>query len=90
MRFLRARGMNVPKASKLYCDDVTWRQEYLPVKPEEVESEMKTGKSFIVEGNGAGERPWLYMFAKHHDTTVRDIEQFRSESPSSPFLSPLP
>lgn len=77
MRFLRARGMNVPKASKLYCDDVKWREEYLPVKPEEVESEIKTDKSFIVDK--PGERPWVYMFAKNHDTTVRDIEQFKSK-----------
>jgi len=39
------------------------------VKPqEEVETEIKTGKSFLV--NKEGERPWVYMYATTNTTRL--------------------
>lgn len=78
LRFLRVRAMNVPKASKLYLEDVKWRKEYLPVRMEDVEAELRSGKALVA--SKPGERPWVYMFAKNHDMNTRDMDTFRSES----------
>eukprot|EP00850_Spirogloea_muscicola_P009073 SM000050S16998 [mRNA] locus=s50:360274:362715:+ [translate_table: standard] len=78
-RFLRARGMRVHKAAKLYVGHVRWRKEYLPqgrVLQSEIANELAADKCFL-QGHDKAGRPIIVVHGCKHDAAGRNLDEFK-------------
>eukprot|EP01018_Ginkgo_biloba_P017445 Gb_05860 [translate_table: standard] len=78
-RFLRARDLNVEKASQLFLKYLKWRQAFAPLGyiPEtEVSNELEKKKIFM-QGLDKQRRPIGVILAARHVAFDRDLEEFK-------------
>ncbi|PNH04045.1 Random slug protein 5 [Tetrabaena socialis] len=75
VRYLRARGWNLQKASKMLKATLEWRLDYKPhlIKWEEVQSESTTGKQFVYHTIDKEGRPIVMMRPRNQNT--KDTEK---------------
>jgi hypothetical protein len=80
LRFLRARSMDVTKASKLFAEHQKWRREYFPLghaQEREIQDEI-AGQKYFIQGHDKKGRPLSIFFgAKHFATTSKNREQYK-------------
>ncbi|KAM3704368.1 hypothetical protein ACJW31_04G170900 [Castanea mollissima] len=78
-RFLRARDLNVEKASVLFLKYLKWRQTFVPngsISPSELPHEIAQNKMFIQGFDKTG-RPIAVVFGARHFQTKVGIEEFK-------------
>ena len=78
-RFLRARDLNVEKASALFLKYLKWRQTFVPngsISALELPHEIAQNKMFIQGFDKTG-RPIAVVFGARHFQTKRGIEEFK-------------
>ncbi|KAM4107843.1 hypothetical protein ACJW30_04G174900 [Castanea mollissima] len=78
-RFLRARDLNVEKASALFLKYLKWRQTFVPngsISPSELPHEIAQNKMFIQGFDKTG-RPIAVVFGARHFQTKVGIEEFK-------------
>jgi hypothetical protein len=89
LRFLRARSMDVTKASKLFAEHQKWRREYFPLghaQEREIQDEI-AGQKYFIQGHDKKGRPLSIFFgAKHFATTSKNREQYKRECSVSTFV----
>ncbi|XP_047942143.1 phosphatidylinositol transfer protein 3-like [Salvia hispanica] len=80
-RFLRARDLDVDKASAMFLKYLKWRRESIPngfISPSEIPNELAQNKLFV-QGHDKAGRPIMLVFAARHkpaSTTVEEIKRF--------------
>lgn len=78
-RFLRARDLNVEKASQLLLKYLKWRQALVPlgyIPESEVSNELRKKKVYI-QGFDKQRRPIEVILAARHYASDRDLEEFK-------------
>ena len=79
-RFLRARDLDVDKASAMFLKYLKWRRESIPngfISPSEIPNELAQNKLFV-QGHDKAGRPIMLVFAARHkpaSTTVEEIKR---------------
>ncbi|KAK4402567.1 Phosphatidylinositol/phosphatidylcholine transfer protein SFH13 [Sesamum angolense] len=78
-RFLRARDLDVEKASAMLLKYLKWRKEFVPngfISPAEIPNDLSHNKLFM-QGYDKSGRPIVVVFAaKHKPTTVEEFKRF--------------
>ncbi|KAL0286818.1 UNVERIFIED_CONTAM: Patellin-6 [Sesamum calycinum] len=78
-RFLRARDLDVEKASAMLLKYLKWRKEFVPngfISPAEIPNDLAHNKLFM-QGYDKRGRPIVVVFAaKHKPTTVEEFKRF--------------
>ena len=78
-RFLRARDLNVEKASALFLNYLKWRQTFVPngsISASELPHEIAQNKMFIQGFDKTG-RPIAVVLGARHFQTKGGIEEFK-------------
>ncbi|XP_078167463.1 uncharacterized protein LOC144562168 [Carex rostrata] len=78
-RFLRARDLNIEKASSLFLKYLKWRRQSVPngfISESEIQNELPQRKVFMQGFDKAG-RPILLGFAAKHDYSKRHMDEFK-------------
>lgn len=81
LRFLRARSMSVPKASKMFAEHQKWRREYFPsglgyAQEEEIRDELAAEK-FFIQGHDKVGRPIALVFAAKHISSKKNVDKYK-------------
>lgn len=80
LRFLRARAMQVPPASKMLAEEQAWRTSFVPlgfIPESQIQNELAQGKAYL---QGVSEQtgcPLLIMVARHHVPNRTDFQEFK-------------
>ncbi|KAL0421644.1 UNVERIFIED_CONTAM: SEC14 cytosolic factor [Sesamum latifolium] len=78
-RFLRARDLDVEKASAMLLKYLKWRKEFVPngfISPAEIPNDLAHNKLFM-QGYDKSGRPIVVVFAaKHKPTTVEEFKRY--------------
>lgn len=78
-RFLRARDLDVEKASAMFLKYLTWRKEFVPngsISPSEIPNDLAHNKLFM-QGHDKIGRPIVVVFAaRHKPTTVEEFKRY--------------
>ncbi|KAI5076630.1 hypothetical protein GOP47_0008695 [Adiantum capillus-veneris] len=80
LRFLRARAMHVPRATKMLAEHQRWRASFAPrgfISESEVESELAQRKAFLQGISKKTGHPLLIMVARNHVCNRSDIQEFK-------------
>lgn len=94
-RFLRARDMDIEKASVLFLKYLAWRKTVLPkghIPESEIANDLSHNK-VCMQGHDKKGRPILVIVGNRHNPSKGNPEEFKRESPTDPhhfppFLSP--
>ncbi|CAA3000055.1 phosphatidylinositol transfer protein 3 [Olea europaea var. sylvestris] len=76
-RFLRARDLDVEKASAMFLKYLSWRKEFVPngfISPSEIPNDLAQDKLFM-QGHDKTGRPIVLVFAERHKPT--SVEEFK-------------
>ncbi|CAI9756392.1 unnamed protein product [Fraxinus pennsylvanica] len=76
-RFLRARDLDVEKASAMFLKYLSWRKEFVPngfISPSEIPNDLAHDKLFM-QGHDKTGRPIVLVFAERHKPT--SVEEFK-------------
>lgn len=76
-RFLRARDLDVEKASAMFLKYLKWRREFVPngfISPAEISNDLAHNKLFM-QGYDMTGRPIVVVFAARHMPTT--VEEFK-------------
>lgn len=76
-RFLRARDLDVEKASAMFLKYLKWRREFVPngfISPSEIPNNLAHNKLFM-QGYDKTGRPIVVVFAARHKPTT--VEEFK-------------
>ncbi|KAL8467874.1 hypothetical protein ACS0TY_031208 [Phlomoides rotata] len=76
-RFLRARDLDIEKASDMFLKYLKWRREFVPngfISPAEISNDLAHDKLFMQGCDKTG-RPIVVVFAARHKPTT--IEEFK-------------
>lgn len=76
-RFLRARDLDVEKASAMFLKFLKWRKEFVPngyISPAEIPNDLAHDKLFM-QGHDKTGRPIVMVFACRHKATT--VEEFK-------------
>ncbi|KAG9144767.1 hypothetical protein Leryth_017240 [Lithospermum erythrorhizon] len=78
-RFLRARDLDVEKASKLFLKYRKWREEFVPngfISPSEISNDISHNKLFM-QGHDKMGRPIVVVFgSRHKQTTLNEFKRY--------------
>ncbi|GIL56368.1 hypothetical protein Vafri_11730 [Volvox africanus] len=76
VRYLRARGWNLHKASRMLKTTLEWRLDYKPhlIKWEEVKSESLSGKLWVYHVLDKAGRPIVFMRPRNQNTKETDMQ----------------
>lgn len=80
-RFLRARELDLDKASNLFLKYLKWKKENIPkgfISESEVQNEISHKKMFM-QGLDKKGRPIGVALAVKHYSSKRDLEEFKRE-----------
>ncbi|KAG6392256.1 hypothetical protein SASPL_146470 [Salvia splendens] len=78
-RFLRARDLDVDKASAMFLKYLKWRREAIPngfISPSEIPNDIAQNKLFMQGYDKAG-RPIVVVFAARHMPASTTVEEFK-------------
>ncbi|XP_057764654.1 uncharacterized protein LOC130985607 [Salvia miltiorrhiza] len=78
-RFLRARDLDVEKASAMFLKYLKWRREFVPngfISPSEIPNDLAQNKLFMQGYDKAG-RPIVLVFAARHKPASTNVEEFK-------------
>ncbi|XP_072970291.1 uncharacterized protein [Typha angustifolia] len=78
-RFLRARDLDVDKASALFLKYLRWRREAAPngfISDDDVKNELPQ-KKICVQGRDKKGRPIVVLFGGRHHYSKRDMDEFK-------------
>ncbi|XP_078167462.1 uncharacterized protein LOC144562167 [Carex rostrata] len=78
-RFLRARDLDIEKASSLFLKFLKWRRQSVPngfISESEIRNELPQRKVFMQGFDKAG-GPILLVFAAKHDYSKRHMDEFK-------------
>ncbi|KAL1537464.1 phosphatidylinositol transfer protein 3-like [Salvia divinorum] len=78
-RFLRARDLNVDKASAMFLKYLKWRREAIPngfISPSEISNDLAQNKLFMQGYDRAG-RPIVVLFSARHKPASTTVEEFK-------------
>lgn len=78
-RFLRARDLDVEKASAMLLKYLKWRREFVPngsISPSEIRNDLAQDKLFMQGFDKVG-RPIVLVFAARHKPASTTIEEFK-------------
>lgn len=79
LRFLRARKMDVAKASDMFIKDWRWRNQFAPqgcISEDAVSRQLEAEKAFL-QGIDKKGRPLLVIIGAKHFSKDRDLEEFK-------------
>lgn len=79
LRFLRARGFDIGKASKLLVQHLEWRRSFLPlgfVQEEEIMKELER-KQIFLQGHDKLGCPIVVLLTSRHLAFERDLEEIK-------------
>nr|GLL43989.1 random slug protein 5 [Ipomoea trifida] len=78
-RFLRARDLDVEKASAMFLKYLSWRREFLPkgsISPSEIPNDLAQNKMFM-QGKDKLGRPIVVVYGgRHKQTTLDEFKRF--------------
>ncbi|XP_019180966.1 PREDICTED: random slug protein 5 [Ipomoea nil] len=78
-RFLRARDLDVEKASAMFLKYLSWRREFVPkgfISPSEIPNDIAHNKMFM-QGNDKLGRPIVVVYGgRHKQTTLDEFKRF--------------
>lgn len=78
-RFLRARDLDIEKASAMFLKYLKWRREFVPngfISPSEISNDLAHNKLFM-QGYDKTGRPITVVFgARHKPTTVEEFKRY--------------
>ncbi|KAF3334091.1 Phosphatidylinositol/phosphatidylcholine transfer protein SFH11 [Carex littledalei] len=89
-RFLRARDLDIEKASSLFFKYLKWRRQSVPngfISESEIQNELPQRKLFMQGFDKAG-RPILVGFAAKHDYSKRHMDEFKRKNYTVLFQCP--
>eukprot|EP00163_Fabomonas_tropica_P034494 TRINITY_DN9568_c0_g2_i1.p1 TRINITY_DN9568_c0_g2~~TRINITY_DN9568_c0_g2_i1.p1 ORF type:complete len:305 (-),score=91.36 TRINITY_DN9568_c0_g2_i1:18-932(-) len=74
LRYLRARKFDVDKAYAMMTNTLKWREEFGvdKIDPKEMEIESTTGKLYVAEHRGHGNRPIVVMRPGKENTKIKE------------------
>ncbi|KAJ8759340.1 hypothetical protein K2173_006860 [Erythroxylum novogranatense] len=78
-RFLRARELDIEKASKLFLKYLSWRRSFVPngsISPSEIPNELAQNKLFM-QGVDKQNRPIVIVFGARHKPYKGSLEEFK-------------
>ncbi|XP_042027756.1 phosphatidylinositol transfer protein 3-like [Salvia splendens] len=78
-RFLRARDLDVDKASAMFLKYLKWRREAIPngfISPSEISNDLAQNKLFMQGYDRAG-RPIVVIFPARHKPASTTVEEFK-------------
>lgn len=78
-RFLRARDLDVEKASTLFLKYLSWKRSFMPngfVSPPEIPNELAQNKLFM-QGVDQQNRPIVVVFGARHKPYKGNLEEFK-------------
>lgn len=78
-RFLRARDLDVDKASAMFLKYLKWRRESIPngfISPSEIPNELAQNKLFV-QGHDKAGRPIVLVFAARHKPASTTVEELK-------------
>lgn len=78
-RFLRARDLDVEKASAMFLKYLKWRREFVPngfISPSEIPNDLAHDKLFM-QGHDKAGRPIVLVFAARHKPASTTVEEFK-------------
>lgn len=81
-RFLRARDLDIEKASNMFLKYLRWKRSFVPngsVALSEVPNEVAQNKMFM-QGIDRKGRPIVVVFGNRHKPSVSSLEEFKRES----------
>jgi hypothetical protein len=81
LRFLRARSMNVSKASKMFAEHQKWRREYFTsglgyAQEDEIRDELAADE-FFIQGHDKAGRPIAVVFGAKHISSKKSVDKFK-------------
>lgn len=80
LRFLKARSMDVAKASDMFIKDWRWRNQFAPqgyFSEDVVSHQLEAEKTFL-QGIDKEGRPLLVIIGAKHFSKGREMEEFKS------------
>lgn len=78
-RFLRARDLDIEKASAMFLKYLKWRKDFMPsgfISDEQVRNELAQGKMFS-QGFDKKGRPLGVVFGAKHYSSKRNLDEFK-------------
>jgi hypothetical protein len=82
-RFLRARDLDIEKASALFLKYLSWRKEFVPndtISPSEIPNDLAHDKLFM-QGQDKLGRPIVVVFGgRHKQTSLEEFKRMRSQN----------
>ncbi|CAN8306493.1 unnamed protein product [Cochlearia groenlandica] len=78
-RFLRARDLDIEKASTLFLKYLTWKRSFIPkdfIPESEVANELSNKKVFM-QGHDKSGRPIVIVFGSKHNPSKGNPEEFK-------------
>ncbi|XP_057995674.1 uncharacterized protein LOC110637674 isoform X2 [Hevea brasiliensis] len=78
-RFLRARDLDIQKASLMFLKYLKWRQEFVPnssISPSEVPNEIAQNKMFL-QGTDKKGRPITVVLGRRHFQNKESLDEFK-------------
>uniref|UniRef100_A0A2K2B811 CRAL-TRIO domain-containing protein n=1 Tax=Populus trichocarpa TaxID=3694 RepID=A0A2K2B811_POPTR len=78
-RFLRARELDIEKASTLFQKYLSWRRSFIPngfIAPSEIPNELAQNK-FFMQGADKQNRPVVVVFGARHKPYKGSFEEFK-------------
>ncbi|KAF2288415.1 hypothetical protein GH714_007298 [Hevea brasiliensis] len=90
-RFLRARELDVEKASTLFLRYLSWRRSFLPngfISPSEIPHELAQNKLFM-QGVDKKNHPIVVLFGAKHKPYKGNLEEFKQCQQDRKSLWPL-
>lgn len=82
-RFLRARDLDVEKASALFLKYLAWKRSFLPkgyIPETEIANDL-SHKKVCLQGHDKIGRPIVVIFGNRHNPSKGSPEEFKRESP---------
>lgn len=77
-RFLRARDLDIEKASALFLKYLNWRREFVPngtISPSEIPNDIAHNKLFM-QGQDKLGRPIVVVFGgRHYQTSLEEFKR---------------
>ena len=78
-RFLRARELDIEKASTLFLKYLSWRRSFIPngfISPSEIPNELAQNKIFM-QGADKQNRPVVVVFGARHRPYKGSLEELK-------------
>ncbi|CAN0909591.1 Phosphatidylinositol transfer protein 3 [Linum grandiflorum] len=76
-RFLKARDMDVEKASAMFLKYLKWRRSLSPISAADIPNEISQNKTFV-QGSDKTGRPICVVFgARHFQNKIGGVEEFK-------------